>query len=174
MRTIFEKRIMQEEACESMEEIVERYKDMVYRIIILRVRNSWDADDVFQEVFLTYCRKQPVFWEEEHRKAWLIRTTMNLVKKAIGSTWKQRVDVVESVDDIPGEFEFQEKEETQTFVAIRKLPEKYQIVLTLFYFDEMSTREIAETLSIREGTVRMRLNRAREKMREMLESGGKD
>lgn len=173
MKKIINKKTKQAESLEDIETVIKRYKDMVYRIALVRVKNSWDADDVFQEVFITYCRKKPMFFEEEHRKAWLIKTTMNLAKKSALSIWKKRVDVVEDMEQLAtGIFEFQEPDESNLFQVIRELPEKYQTVLVLFYFEEMSTKEMAEFLSIREGTVRMRLMRAREKMKEKLEGKG--
>lgn len=168
MRKIAEKGSEQSILCEDTAQIIEMYKDMVYRIVLIRVKNTWDADDVFQEVFLTYFRKRPEFREEQHRKAWIIRTTLNLTKKFVGSTWKKRVVVTDVIEESALPFVFEEEEETRTFQAIKKLPEKYQTVLYLYYFEEMSTREIATFLSVREGTVRMRLLRAREKMGELF------
>lgn len=153
-----------------MNTVIEKYKDMVYRIAFVRVGNQWDAEDVFQEVFITYYRKAPVFREEEHRKAWLINTAINISKKVAGSTWKKRIDVVSDVETRYGEsYEFETKEENKIFVAMRELPEKYRMVLYLFYFEELSTKEIAKVLSVGEGTVRMRLTRVRTMMKEKLE-----
>lgn len=160
-----------EEAMNDIGEVVRQYKDMVYRIALMRVQNVWDAEDVFQEVFVTYLKKQPVCENEEHRKAWLIRTTINYAKKITGSTWKKRVDVMENTETLAdGAYEFEQEEENQVFLAIKKLPDKYQIVLELFYFEELSTKKIAELLSVGEAVVRMRLSRAREKMRKQLEN----
>lgn len=102
------------EAMEDMNTIVKMYKDMVYRIALVRVGNKWDAEDVFQDVFITYCQKSPGFREEEHRKAWLIKTTINLSKKITGSTWRKRVDVV---TDVMSEetYEFETEQENEIF-----------------------------------------------------------
>ena len=54
-----------------------QYGDTVYRLAFAYTRNRADADDVFQEVFLRYFRRAPAFETEEHRKAWLIRVTIN-------------------------------------------------------------------------------------------------
>ena len=56
------------------------YADMVYRIAYRYAKNSIDTDDVFSEVFLTYFKKERTFESEEHRKAWLIRVTINCAK----------------------------------------------------------------------------------------------
>lgn len=59
------------------EAAVRRYADTVYRLAYARTGSREDAEDVFQEVFLRYVRKKPTFKDEEHRKAWLIRVTVN-------------------------------------------------------------------------------------------------
>ena len=67
-------------------------------------------------------------------------------------------------------YEFETKEENEIFIAMGELPEKYRMVLYLFYFEELSTKEIAKAISTREGAVRMRLTRARAMMKERLEN----
>ena len=62
------------------ESVIRQYADTVYRLAWAYVRNQADADDVFQEVFLRYVRRAPEFENEEHRKAWLLRVTINCAK----------------------------------------------------------------------------------------------
>ena len=66
------------------EQIVRTYADMVYRIAYRYVKNSIDTDDVFSEVFLAYFKRKRTFESEEHRKAWLIRVTINCAKDLLG------------------------------------------------------------------------------------------
>lgn len=74
------------EQCDlSAEEVVRRYADTVYRLAYARTGSRADAEDVFQEVFLRYVQKKPVFHDEEHRKAWLIRVTVNVSKSLMAS-----------------------------------------------------------------------------------------
>ncbi|WP_406243016.1 RNA polymerase sigma factor [Tissierella carlieri] len=65
---------------ESIDNIVNTYSNMVYRLAFSQTRNKSDADDIFQEVFLRYIKNKPNFETEEHRKAWLIRVTINCAK----------------------------------------------------------------------------------------------
>ena len=69
------------------EETVRRYSDMVYRLAFARTGNTADAEDVYQEVFLRYLRSDPQFTSEEHRKAWLLRVTINCAKKLHAAPW---------------------------------------------------------------------------------------
>ena len=74
------------------EETVRRYSDMVYRLAFARTGNTADAEDVYQEVFLRYLRSDPQFTSEEHRKAWLLRVTINCAKKLHAAPWRRRTE----------------------------------------------------------------------------------
>ena len=63
------------------ERAVMRYKDTVYGIAVTQLRSRQDADDAFQEVFMTYLTKAPEFSSDEHEKAWLIRTAVNICRR---------------------------------------------------------------------------------------------
>ena len=71
----------QQEVCAA----VEQYGSTVYRLALAQTHSQADADDVYQEVFLRYVRAAPAFATEEHRKAWLLRVTINCCKKLQGS-----------------------------------------------------------------------------------------
>ena len=66
------------------EEVIRKYSATVYRIAFARTGTKADADDIYQEVFLRYIRKQPEFREEEHAKAWFIRVAINCANKFTG------------------------------------------------------------------------------------------
>ena len=75
----------QQEVCAA----VEQYGSTVYRLALAQTHSQADADDVYQEVFLRYVRAAPAFATEEHRKAWLLRVTINCCKKLQGSFWRK-------------------------------------------------------------------------------------
>ena len=62
------------------EQIVATYSDMVYGVAMRYVRNRVDADDVYNDVFYRYFRRERSFDSEEHRKFWLLRVTVNAAK----------------------------------------------------------------------------------------------
>ncbi len=66
---------------------------------------------------------------------------------------------------------FRSREENDVFCAVTELPEKYRMVVYLYYFEEVSTDEIAKIMKVRSGTVRMQLTRAREMLKEKLKGG---
>ena len=63
---------------DSVDEILETYGKMVYRLAYARTKSRYDADDVMQEVFLRYIRCGQTFADEGHRRAWLIRATIKV------------------------------------------------------------------------------------------------
>ena len=72
------------------EQVLQRYAGMVYRLAFAQVKHPSDAEDIFQDVFLRYVDHRPSFQNEEHRKAWLIRVTINGCKKRWRSVLRHR------------------------------------------------------------------------------------
>lgn len=154
------------DAVEPMEEgesVVRRYVPMVYRLALAQVRGRCDAEDIFQEVFLRYFRSAPVFSEEEHRRAWLIRVTVNCAKKFWTSAWMRRTVPLEEAEGL-----FQETEDTLLWEQLQLLPGKYRAVLHLFYYEQLSVGEIGKLLGEKPATVRTQLTRARRLLRKQL------
>lgn len=149
-----------------VEQVIDRYQSMVYGLALARTGNRADAEDVFQEVFLAYVRSGKTFREEEHRKAWLLRTTVNLSRRVTASTWRKKTVPLSEREDAP--VEFRAPEENALWAALQELEEGYRLPIYLYYFEELSTQDIARALALRPGTVRMRLSRGREKLRELL------
>lgn len=140
---------------ESINELFSLYSEMVYRIAISMVKSKFNADDIYQDVFYKYFKKPRVFNSEEHRKYWIIKTTINTCKKYWSSNWLKKIV---PLDD---NFLYQQKEEQLLQDEINKLPLKYRIVIHLFYFEDMSINEISKSLNISDGTIRMQLTRGR-------------
>ena len=149
-----------------MDSVIDRYQDMVYGLALTRTGNRADADDVFQEVFLAYYQCGKTFRDEEHRKAWLLRTTINQSRRVTSSSWRQKTVPLSEREDAP--VQFREQSENEVWSALQSLAEDYRLPIYLFYFQELSTQEIAKVLAIRPGAVRMRLTRGREQLREKL------
>ncbi len=145
-------------------DIIDRYQNMVYGTALAKTNSPADADDVFQEVFLAYFQSRKTFHDEEHRKAWLLRTTINHCRRITTSSWRRKTAPLE--EDLP--VQFREPEEDQVWSALMSLEDAYRLPLYLYYFQELSTEEVARALSLRPGTARMRLSRGREKLRELL------
>ncbi|MCQ2447977.1 MAG: sigma-70 family RNA polymerase sigma factor [Oscillibacter sp.] len=151
----------------SAEEVVRMYADMIYGIAYRYTARFADAEDIFSNVFLIYFKKDREFESEEHRKAWLIRVTINCAKDLLAKRkpYVELNDELDAAEDggIP-------TPEAMTLEdAIASLPEQQRQVVSLFYLEDLSIREISELLQQSEGTVKSSLSRAREKMRRFME-----
>ncbi len=144
-------------------EVFARRADMVYRIAFAYVKNAADAEDITQTAFLQLIRKAPRFENEEHEKAWLIRTTINLSKNLLKHWWRKREDVDENTVPCADE-----TGRDEVLEAVLALPEKYRTVICLRYFEGYSGEEIAALVKRPSSTVRNRLRKARALLKEKL------
>lgn len=146
---------------DDVDEIIKEYSSMVYRLAFSLAKSKTDADDIFQEVFLRYIRKNTEFENEEHRKAWLIRVTINCSNSFWSSAWKKKTVPLSDTDQLEDNVSFGIQEETTLYYELTKLPKKYRKVIHLFYYEDMSTDQISKILDIKPATVRTQLTRAR-------------
>ena len=151
---------------------IEKYSDIVYRVAITRVGTKENAEDIYQEVFLKFASKKPKFKSEEHQKAWLIRVTINLSNNYLKSAWKRKN--VELDENIKYEEEKIDQRENEVYEEVRKLPEDYQTVIYLFYYEGYKTSEISKLLKKNENTIKTWLSRAREILKQNLKGGFED
>ncbi len=149
----------------SSDEIIRKYFDMVYRIAVSATRSLTLAEDVTQEVFLRFIQKQDTLKSDEHIKAWLIRVTINCSKSVFLSSWfKKTVPLTD-------ELTFDTPEKSDVYFAVQNLPSKYRTVIHLFYYEDMSVKEISECLNMKESTVKSHLFRGRDMLRKELKGG---
>ena len=143
------------------------YADMVYRIAYRYVKNSIDTDDVFSEVFLAYFKKERTFESEEHRKAWLIRVTINCAKDLLA----QRAQLQQLHEEtIPDQTACDADTYMDLYKAIEQLRPEYREVIKLYYLDDLSVKEIAQILNKNENTIKTQLFRARDTLKSVLEA----
>ena len=146
----------------SLEQVIRFYSDMVYRLAFARTSTSHDADDVYEEVFFRLLKKKPKFHSEEHRRAWLIRVTINCSNTFLTDLWRKRTQ------ELPEDLPFQEPEDYELYSSLQQLQAKYRSVIHLFYYEDMSVEEISHLLNRKPSTVRTQLTRAREQLRHLL------
>jgi len=148
-----------------IEQIIEKYADMVYKIALTRCRTVENAEDIFQEVFMKFSSKMPAFKSEEHEKAWFIRVTINLSKNFKNLAWNKKVVTLDE------NIEFETKEEQDVFSVVSNLPQNYRTVIYLFYYEGYKVKEISKLIKKSEGTVKTWLARGRMALKEKLEGG---
>lgn len=145
----------------------DEYSRLVYSVAFSYMKNQADANDVLQEVFFKYYQQMDNLEGGDRHKAWLVTVTVNTCRNMLRSGWFSRTFFSENMDEISYEQDFGEKSEL--FYAVMKLPEKERIPIHLYYYEGCSTPEISKMLKINESTVRVRLMRAREKLKKYLE-----
>ncbi len=150
------------------EAVVKQYSSMVYSIAMNYVRNKEDAEDVYSEVFLTYLKKDRDFTDEEHRKAWIIRVTINCAKDLL----KKRQDYTQLEEC----FTLQAKGLTEDVIdrmevmeVLKRLTPAQREAVYLFYLKDLTVAKIAEILDRPENTVKSDLHRGREQMKVLLQ-----
>lgn len=137
---------------------VARWGDMVWRLALARTRHIQDSEDVFQEVFARFFRHEGELDSDEHRKAWLIRCTLNCTNTLLSARWRTHLPLEEAVTKT------MEPRDRQVYEAVLALPQKYRTALHLHYYEGYSVEEIAALTGSRAGTVKSWLSRGREKL----------
>lgn len=150
-----------------IEKCFSAHANMIYRLAYARTKNKHDADDILQEVFIRFMTSNTRFNDEEHMKAWFIRVTINCSNTYLKSSWQRRIVAMEEVKDYKHAIYIEEKGDL--YYAVLDLPIKQRTVIHLFYNEDYSTKEIAEFLDMKEGTVRSLLSRARSTLRKKLQ-----
>lgn len=149
----------------SVDEAYCKYADRVFAAAFSVCRNKADADDIVQDTFVKYYSRDIDYENEEHIKAWLLLVAINRAKDIVTSFWRRnKVEWEEYMDEVA----FEEPEDGRLFEAVMRLPNKYRIVIHLFYYEEYSVKEIAQMLHRSEGTVKSQLNRGRKLLKNML------
>ncbi len=147
-------------------EICTKYGDRLYAAAFNITRQRQDAEDAVQEALLRLFRSDKEFESEEHIKAWLIRVTINIAKSTCTSFWhRNRVPYEDYMDEIP----FEDESDRDLMEAVLSLPDKYRIIVHLYYYEGYKTREIAEILKLSENTVKTRLLQSRKLLKTKLE-----
>lgn len=152
-----------------IDDAVHNYADMVYRLAVLNTRDRYEADDVFQEVFLKLFRHKESIQSEEHLKAWLIRVTVNQCKSISVTVWNKRKVSLDTVAEMS--YEQETSDYSEVYEAVKELPKKYREVIHLYYYEELSVAEIANILGRKEPTIKTQLARGRKLLNEKLKGG---
>lgn len=151
-----------------IEEIIEQYSTMLFRLAMVRMQNKEDAQDVVQDTFLRLLmqvQKGKIFTEEEHLKAWLLTVATNRGKSILTMAWNKRTEGMDSLKEVAAP----EHKEDYAYEYVMRLPEKYRVAIDLFYYEELTTEQIAEIMKAKPATVRSYLHRGREKLKKMME-----
>lgn len=151
------------------EEIVDKYSSMIFRLAMVRMKNEEDAKDVVQDTFLRllqHLKKGNGFNDEEHLKAWLLTVATNRGKSILNLSWNKKTEGMDNVREMAAP----EKKTEYAYEYVMNLPEKYRVAINLFYYEQLTTEQIADIMKTKPATVRSYLHRGREKLKEMMEA----
>lgn len=144
---------------------IDNHADTVRRICFVYLKNYHDAEEIFQDVFLKYLLHEGKFEDENHERAWFIRVAINACKDSLKSFFRKKVT---SMDELFVEPAVMDADNLEVLEAVLKLPEKYKLVIYLFYYESYTALEIAQILNKKENTIYTWLSRARTQLKELL------
>ena len=155
---------MQEDARERFAAAVTAHRHAMYRAARALLDSDADAEDAVSEATLRAWQAFGRLREERAFKGWLIKITVNCAYEHLRKG--ARVTYTDDLEPLAGGSE--DKHDLGLWDAVCRLPEDHRIATVLFYYEDMTTAEIAKKLGVREGTVRSRLSRARNRLRMLL------
>jgi RNA polymerase sigma-70 factor (ECF subfamily) len=160
---------------ETLEYLMKRFGDKVLKLAYYYVRDRYMAEDIAQDVFCKVYEKLDSFRGDSSYYTWIYRITVNKCRDYLTSSSFRRLyfwNDIGKVDRLKIRSElnrmFEEAEGGELFSKVMDLPTKYRMVVVLYYFEELTTVEIANVLNLKESTVRTRLCRAREMLKKTL------
>ena len=157
---------------QDLKEIMNLYTESLIRLAYYYVKDRQAAEDIVQEVFIKLYHHQNKYEERGELKAFLYKMTANKSKDYLKSWIYRKVQLQNKLSTQASKADVDElvRKDEQTMIgeAILELPLKQREVLIYFYFHEMPISEVAKILSIPESTVKTRLRRGKELLKNKL------
>ncbi len=148
-----------------VQELAASYQGSLFAAAFNVCRNAQDAEDVVQDTFVQYYTSKKEFESEQHIRAWLMRVAVNKAKNINRTFWRRNKI---SNEDYMETLVFETPAAETLFETVMQLPDKYRIVIHLYYYEEYAVREIAQILKLSESNVKIRLSRGRAMLKETL------
>jgi RNA polymerase sigma-70 factor, ECF subfamily len=156
--------------------LVDRYKNKAFSMLKRMLRNEFDAEEILQDSFLKAFRSLETFKAEAKFSTWFYRIVYNSALTKLSSKRRkieQEMSSIEDHHDLEANFDSINVEQNNISELINDminlLPEKYSTIITLFYLNELTCEEIAETMNITLSNVKVLLYRSRNAMRDLIE-----
>lgn len=150
------------------ERLAKDYSDAILRLSYTYLKNTDDAQDICQSVFVKLLTQPITFDSPEHERAYVLRMASNACKDLLKSPWRKRKCSLDACMEIPAP----EAKDGSVLEAVNRLPTGYRTVIYLFYYEGYQASEIGQILGIPTATVHTRLVRGREKLKPYLEEYG--
>jgi RNA polymerase sigma-70 factor, ECF subfamily len=162
----------------TLNSLMKEYGQSVLWLAYSYVKDKNLAEEITQDVFISCYEKMVTFREESSIKTWIYRITTNRCKDVMKSRVYKYKKVTQSLfdhfvskDDTPEDFLIRKTEEKELSLAVLALPLKYREVIFLYYFENLKVEDISTMLTVNANTVKTRLHRGRELIKQMYERG---
>lgn len=165
-----------------LENLIARYGKDIYSFCVYLTKDKQEADDLYQDVFVTVMVKDDID-ESENPKAYILTIATNIWNNRIRKfLWRSKKvdfyastdseDAKEIADESPSveDAVIKELENKKVREAVYSLPDKFKIIVLMFYMQELSVEEIGKVLGVPAGTVKSRLFKARTLLKERMEN----
>ncbi len=158
---------------DAFSELVTRYKNLVYSVILRMINDYEEANDISQEVFIKVYKNLGKYQPEFKFSTWIMRITTNHVIDFLRKKKQETVNIEDVEYDLSSpsnpEKEILDKEQTEIFAkAINQLPDMYKLPIVLYHIKRYSYLEIADMLNIPLSKVKNRIFRGRRLLKEIL------
>lgn len=155
-------------------QIVEEYGNRLLRTCYLILKDREEAEDVVQETFIKVFRNIDSFRESSNLYTWIYTIALNLSRDRL----RKKQDMLTFEDEWVGknnvEYEVEKGIDRELLrKELFEINSLYREVLVLFYFEELSIKEISNLLNEKEGTIKSKLSRGRNILKEALLKGGR-
>ena len=147
---------------DDIERIIHTYGNMLFRLCLVMLGNASDAEDAVQETMIKYLQKTPEFEGEEHEKAWLVTVAANKCRDMLRFRMRHPAADIDQWNEFTGE-----PSDSGILDALMTLPEKFKIVLILYYVEEYCMEDIAKMIGKSVSAVKMRLQKGRRLLEEV-------
>lgn len=153
---------------------IESHKGILYKVSKMYMDNPDDQQDLFQEIVCQLWKSYDTFRNESQFSTWMYRVAVNTAIVFLRKE-KRKVDkyeiASENIKDDEGDSHIKESQLDHFYKAVQKL-EKIDKAIIFYQLEGFSHKEIGENLGISEGNARVKLNRAKEKLKEIIKNQG--
>lgn len=146
----------------------DKYSELIYRLAFQYTLNKATAEDITQDVFIKLFVNNKRFANDEHEKAWIIRVTINHCKNILQSKNNNHLQLLDT-EHIDEHFENRSIEKIDIQQSIKDLSQNERTIILLYYYEDLTTKQISKYLKMNENTVKSHLKRAKIKLKNNLE-----
>ena len=152
-------------------ELIDKYKLPIYKTAKATLKDEDDVCDAVQDTALSIYKNIKNLKNEKYLKTWIIRITINkcydiITKRKLNEEKISKTKV--NINEVHSDFDKTVIQKTDLENALNSLEEDLKIITVLYYYDDLSIKEISDIMNIPKGTVKSRVFRARERLYEML------